>query len=97
MRRTNVGANFVCRVYQGGKDKVRNDFEKDQEQDRYENGHSYSGGIGMAKGISFLDYQTYTEEEAEQWLEDHTVKWENALAVRVRDSDKWVVGALCAC
>ena len=76
-------------------------FQEEQEQDRYENGHCYSGGIGMAEGIRFLDDKKFgSVEEAEDWVVDQAQKWGPALAVRVIHPDQskcgWYYGAWCA-
>lgn len=97
-----MGANFVslsirapdqiaaCRI-----------FEEAQRRCRYENGHSYSGGIGMADGLKFLAWVFETKQEADDWLADHAEKWEAALAVRVAPKDPtvepyWRIGAWCS-
>ena len=91
-----MGANFVTLSYHGTKKEITTRFEKDQERDRYENGHSYSGGIGMARGLTFIDLEVDTEEQATAWLDEHCVKWDNALAVKIKGSDMWIVGAVCS-
>ena len=83
------------------KSTVQQLFQEEQEQDRYENGHCYSGGIGMAEGISFLDDKKFgSVEEAEEWVVDQAQKWGPALAVRVINPDQskcgWYYGAWCA-
>ena len=94
-----MGANFVTHNYTGTKAQIAEKFRKDQEQDRYENGHSYSGGIGMASGLRFESaFEADDEEAAETWLDEHCVKWEDAVAVKLKGTeDKWVIGAVCAC
>lgn len=77
------------------------DFERLQDQDRYENGHSYSGGFGMATGIEFQDGQRFvSEDDAYEWLCDHTEKWGPAIAVQAIGTDGnqfgWFVGATCS-
>jgi hypothetical protein len=92
-----MGANFVTLNYEGTKEQIAAKFHKDQDQDRYENGHSYSGGIGMATGLRFEStYEATTEDEATAWLDEHCHKWEEAIAVRLKGTDKWVVGAVCS-
>lgn len=68
-----------------------------QDQDRYENGHSYSGGIGMARGLAFASETFATKEAAEEWLVDNAEKWGPAIAVRSGDTpNAWIVGAWCS-
>ena len=71
---------------------VEDRFRQEQEQDRYENGHSYSGGIGMATGLEFRPTACAGHarpfphlSDATEWLEENAEKWEAALAVRAKD------------
>jgi|DEB0MinimDraft_3_1074331.scaffolds.fasta_scaffold10145_5 hypothetical protein len=93
-----MGAVFASMVSKAKTvDKLKDAFEEAQEQDRYENGHLYSGGIGMARGLVITDEMFPSLTEAEDWLENNTLKWECAKAVKVKDGDSlyWVVGAIC--
>ena len=91
-----MGANYDDRTYPGtlSEQEVREKFAADQDQDRYENGNCYSGGIGMATGITFTGEVFPTQEEAHEYLMDAAEKWGDALAVRA--GDIWIVGAICA-
>lgn len=93
-----MGANFVTLKLTGTQTEVRAGFEAAQEQSRYEDGHSYSGGIGMARGLKLIgeDEPFADEMTAEEWLLTHCEKWEEALAVRLPDKDMWLIGAMCA-
>lgn len=95
-----MGACYDQRILPGDltKDQVRQRFTEIQCQDQWENGHSYSGTIGMAHGLEFRDQKFNSVREAEDWLNDHTEKWEAALAVRAKSmgKDVWVIGALCS-
>jgi hypothetical protein len=78
-------------------------FTEAQWLDRYQNGHSYSGSIGMANGLVVTKEVFNTREEAEVWLADNTYKWESAKAVVVVSGDffmeegnYWLVGAWCS-
>jgi hypothetical protein len=82
-------------------------FERVQDQDRYENGHSYSGGFGMATGLTFVMSRVFHDEAAARdWLQDNAQKWENALAVQfytgsegdgsIPEERKWLIGAWCS-
>ncbi len=79
---------------------LKREFAQAQAADRYENGHSYSGTIGMAQGLKIHNRSPFaSEREARDWLEDRVQKWEAAEAVRCLDrSGKtwWIVGALCS-
>ena len=67
--------------------EVQNKFQQAQEQDRYENGHIYSGGFGMATGLEFVaGSRTFPRlEDASKWLQENAQKWRAALAVRAKD------------
>lgn len=97
-----MGACFVSGYYtETDKTKVEQKFLDDQEIDVYENGHCYSGSIGMANGIKFVDNLVFTNySDADDWLSDNVQKWGPTLAVRLEDPDKkltgWVYGALCS-
>lgn len=94
-----MGAAFNMRTFTGTQDSITKQFDKVQEDDRYANGHSYSGGFGMAAGLSFTDEVFDTEDQAEKWLVENAQKWEAALAVKLRSEfdNTWVVGAWCSC
>lgn len=81
------------------KDQLRSVFEAAQQQDRYENGHMYSGGFGMAAGLSITDKKFTGWQEADEYLQEHCQKWENALAVRLEEKGEppvWYIAAWCA-
>jgi hypothetical protein len=77
------------------------EFHAAQDQDRYENGHMYSGGFGMATGL-IVDRPGHTferETAAAAYLHDACQKWEEARMVSFLDENKvptWLIGAWCA-
>jgi len=91
-----MGGAFDRRVYKGNlsREELRKRFAQTQEEDREENGHSYSGSIGMCDGLVISEHKFDSIEKAEDWLCDHTEKWGSAKAVRV--GDMWVVGGWCS-
>jgi hypothetical protein len=94
-----MGACFDSRCYNGNLTfkAIEAQFKNDQTEDRYENGHSYSGGIGMADGLELRPNTFQTQNEAWDWLQDNCQKWKAALAVRVEgNAPRWCVGAWCA-
>lgn len=77
---------------------VRKAFKLEQKQDLHDNGHSYSGGFGMADGLEFRNETFETRNDAETWLMDNAKKWENALAVTlVKNNEQYtLIGAWCS-
>lgn len=80
-------------------EKAKKEFRADQETDLYENGHSYSGGIGMCEGVSNKVVKLDSEDEAIDYLDENAEKWSEALVVTyVRDGEPRVlIGGLCSC
>lgn len=96
-----MGANFQTMTLAGTltRNQVEEAFALAQDQDRYENGHSYSGGFGMATGISFPPVTFRDVRSADDWLDENCVKWEDALCVTYTTADgvtHWRIGALCS-
>jgi len=95
-----MGCNFVTEQIDGAKtrEEVKTIFARLQDQDRYENGHSYSGGLGMTTGLIFDDKTFESTEAAEEWLDEHARKWDEARCVTVKENGKtfWLIGANCA-
>ena len=46
--------------------------------------NSYSGGIGMLRGVRLVDRTFDSRDAAEDYIQEHQNKWEAALAVRYR-------------
>lgn len=96
-----MGANFQEKIVDGAKtrNEVKSLFERVQEDDRYDNGHSYSGGFGMATGLRF-DGQTFeSEDAAREYLTETCQKWEEARCVTFKTLDNkvaWMIGAWCS-
>lgn len=95
-----MGANFETITLPGTLDRaeVEKRFAEAQDQDRYENGNSYSGGIGMASGLSLEDREFADGAAAYDYLDVTCEKWSRAIAVkyRVENHTNWMIGALCA-
>ena len=53
-------------------------FERLGEQDRYENGHSYSGGIGMKHSFEIIVFPKGTRAAKKQAFEKAIHQWEFA-------------------
>lgn len=97
-----MGANFQTMTVSADltRAEVKDVFRQAQDDDRYENGHSYSGGFGMATGLTFIDkFEFADESRAYEYLDEHCQKWQDALAVKFVREDgkaKWLIGAVCA-
>lgn len=96
-----MGANFQTMSVPATlrRDQVESEFEKAQDQDRYENGHSYSGGFGMATGLKFHERAFDNAAAADDYLVDAAQKWADAIAVKIKNADgseSWHIGAWCA-
>jgi hypothetical protein len=96
-----MGAEFcLMSVKSEDRKEVKKQFEAEQDRDRYENGHSYSGGFGMADGIEFTGESFSSYDEAEAHLEKVCEKWGPAIAVRFQNKKgelNYLIGALCSC
>lgn len=92
-----MGASFVTtRLGADDKAQAKAAFERLQDKDRYDNGHSYSGGFGMVIGLKFT-FETFADERvAHEWLANHAGKWDYALAVKITGKPGWYIGAWCA-
>jgi hypothetical protein len=66
---------------------------------QHEDGHSYSGSIGMlgTKIASWRDVKV-TVDEAIDWLDEHHEKWKPGVAISIVDGEQkgWLVGGLCS-
>ena len=94
-----MGASFMTMQVDGEKShaEIAAIFEAEQERDRYENGHEYSGGFGMARGLKFPPGLPFpTIGEANEWLMRGAQKWDAALCVKVASPNVWLIGAWCA-
>jgi hypothetical protein len=96
-----MGASWQMMQVPGDKtwNEVTDLFADVQDQDLYENGHSYSGGFGMARGLKRVNQTFDSSRMAERWLQENAQKWEEALAVTVAEGGQpayWLIGAWCS-
>jgi len=78
-----MGATNATITYQtDDRAKVQKAFRADTERARFEDGHDpYSGSIGQKTGIGRWAPNTFaTAEEAEEWVMDHSDKWDSDAA-----------------
>jgi hypothetical protein len=80
--------------------EVKDSFVAAQDDDLRDNGHSYSGGFGMATGLD-IQFKTFNSaDEASEYLQNTAEKWCDALAVQFKSKDgttKTMIGAWCSC
>ena len=64
-----------------------------QENALYDNGHSgYTGTIAESPGLTVLNIEL-TVDEAEDYIFENAKKWENSLAIKIKDTkDQWMIG-----
>jgi len=77
------------------KDKVIQMFNHASDQCRYENGHSYSGGIGMKTEIVEVATVFDTFEQAEEYVLEENGKWGPAMLVKTKDG-QYGFGGWCS-
>ena len=91
-----MGACLDYRVFKGNdKAAIRREWQAAVERDLHDNGHSYSGCVGMlGLEINWHPVPAATREAAEEVLCEKHQKWSGPLAVRF--DDNWMVGGWCA-
>lgn len=98
-----MGANFIWTTLDGDMSQaaLRKEFLRMQEEDRYENGHSYSGGWGMCDGLEVDSCKVFAcVDDSVTWLGDRAVKWGPAVAVQAKAKGGkrvWVLAGTCSC
>lgn len=77
-------------------DKEANDL---REQCRYDFGNSgYTGTIAEDSGDLTIVSTEMTIDEAETYIDENAEKWENSIAIKVKDKvDVWVIGGIYSC
>ena len=97
-----MGACYVSILLDGNmtKQEVKDHFADAQERSRLEDGNSYSGSIGMARGLEFTPGMGFANyEEADDYLQNYCKKRGPAVCVRYTDAfkkERWMIGAWCA-
>ena len=96
-----MGANFCARAYPDGeKELIIERWGSAVEQSLHEDGHSYSGDIGMlGRSVArWYDKDFADREEAYEFLSEEHEKWDPALAVSfIENGDKcWLIGGWCS-
>ena len=91
-----MGAEFQCVRYKpSSKRTVAKLWAGDVEDDLYDNGHSYSGSIGMlGVDIQWREEKFQTLAECETFIMDNHRKWDPPMAVAFEGG--WIVGGWCS-
>ncbi len=79
--------------------KLKKLFKELQDDDRHDNGHSYSGGPGQCLGLSIETYKKFSDEDAAKYLMDAAKKFGPCIAVSYRETDgslHTALGAWCS-
>lgn len=99
---TIMGACFNYRTFTDEMPRadIKKAWESAVDNCLYENGHQYSGGIGMlgANIKSWEDKNFPTRDEAYDWLVEKHEKWQSGIAVSyLKDGKKiWMIGGWCS-
>ena len=94
-----MGASFNTMTFDLSKmtiSEAKEQWNQEVEESLFEDGHSYSGGIGMlGSGFSIVNSEARDTSEADDWICDHHNKWDGAMAMRTQDK-QLVVGGWCS-
>lgn len=96
-----MGASTSFRTYPDslGRDGIQKRWNEAVEDSLHEDGHSYSGEIGMlGKRIKWMDKELGSEDEANDLITDKHDKGDDPMAVSYMDGDKkmWLIGGWCS-
>jgi len=90
-----MGATFAYRVYEKMSiDKVKKKWNQDVKQSLYENGHQYSGDIGMLGQGFIMKSKVKSLDDAITYIEDHHEKWNRAICVPYPEG--FAIGGWCS-
>jgi len=97
-----MGGSYDARTLTGATQKeIEKVWNEMVEDDLHENGHSYSGSIGMlGSGFDLHGGMFSTENEADDYISENQDKWDGAMAVRIlnKNGDKLTlrIGGWCS-
>ncbi len=91
-----MGAEFICEKVQA-KNKI--DLIKIHDslvkQAKYDYGHSgYTGSFAESPGLTIAAIEFESENGAEEYLCNHAKKWENSIAVKIKNTEYWLIGGV---
>ncbi len=93
-----MGASLDARTYDLdlGMDKIKSRWNESVESSLYEDGNSYSGGIGMlGKGFSMVSRVAKDARDAYEFIAENHDKWDGAMGVKSEDG-KITIGGWCS-
>ena len=94
-----MGADFqTYKVRAKTKTDLKAKYNELVDEAVYEYGHSgYSGTIKEGSGLKILSIEL-PKSEAEDYINNHAKKWEETLAVKIKDTeDDWLLGGVYSC
>lgn len=93
-----MGASFNTITYNSeDKEQIKKTWKAEVEESLYQDGHSYSGCIGMlGVAINFVSYKAESIDDAEEYIADHQEKWSMAMGVHAPSQKAYVIGGWCS-
>ena len=95
-----MGASLNCVSFASdAKDKIKESWDSMVQDSLWEDGHSYSGGIGMLAGpINWRDMRLESSAAAEDYISERHAKWDGPMSVSYAKGDKsgWIIGGWCS-
>lgn len=91
-----MGAEFqTYEVTAKDKKELKKKYNALVKEALYDHGHSgYTGSIAESAGLTIVE-EELSEEEAETYIDENAKKWENTLAVKIKDKeDQWLIGGV---
>ena len=91
-----MGASNVSGIIKAkDQSELKKKFQELCQNDREENGSSYSGSWGMKHSVKVITSKHTDEDEILEELEEKADKWGDALAVKL-PGDRYIVTACCS-
>lgn len=89
-----MGAEFITEKIEAKNSiEVKKRHDALVKQAQYDNGHSgYTGSFAESPGVTVASFEALTEDDAVEYIDKTCQKWENAIAVRIKDTDNWIIG-----
>lgn len=96
-----MGAEYDERIFDAkGLKAAKREVKETIEACQYAHGHSgYTGSFAECPGVSFDPQIWDTVELAREYIDEHALKWENAIMTRFYEGEadggiRWIVGGI---